>query len=261
MAAPYSKYSEEFRGSIIERVRDGKTPAELSREHGCSAQAIRNWLVRVAQDLRELQCAKDFCKNDGARQGLMRRPRRSNNAERVGYIRYSPTAQSFERQLDGVDLDCVFEDQVSLRDRDWPELLAALEYLCPGDTFVVHSFDRIARKTNQLLQIVRQLTNQRVIVEFHKPRLVFTGSACTEDLQWKMLLAFADFDRQRLFELQKEGVAAAKRKGVYKGKRKSLTPEQVAELRQRLAAGVLKSDLARSYGIATRTLYDYLKGT
>jgi DNA invertase Pin-like site-specific DNA recombinase len=155
----------------------------------------------------------------------------------------------------------LFEDRVSLRDCDWPALRAAQEYVRPGDTFVVHSFEKIARNTNQLLRIVRHLTGQQVSVECHKQGLVSCGSARTEQPQWNRcwrspISNAVACSNCRMRDWRR---AAAKRTGVYKGKRKSLTSEQVAELRQQLAAGVFRSDLARSYGITTRTLYQYLK--
>ena len=59
-------------------------------------------------------------------------------------------------------------------------------------------------------------------------------------------------------ERQREGIELAKKRGAYKGRRPSLTPEQVAELRTQAAAGVPKTQLARQYGIHRDTVYRYL---
>lgn len=50
MPKSHAPYPAEFRQQLIELVRAGRTPAELSREFGCSAQAITNWLAQEAID-------------------------------------------------------------------------------------------------------------------------------------------------------------------------------------------------------------------
>ena len=68
----------------------------------------------------------------------------------------------------------------------------------------------------------------------------------------------AEFERALIRERQREGIELAKKRGVYKGRRPSLTAEQVAELRAQAAAGVPKTELARQYGIHRDTVYRYL---
>ena len=69
--------------------------------------------------------------------------------------------------------------------------------------------------------------------------------------------AFAEFERALLKERQREGIAIAKKAGVYKGRKPSLTPELAKELRKRVAAGEKKAALAREFGISRETLYQY----
>jgi DNA invertase Pin-like site-specific DNA recombinase len=71
--------------------------------------------------------------------------------------------------------------------------------------------------------------------------------------------AFAEFERALIRERQLEGIAAAKRRGVYKGRKPKLTPELVVDLRARAAAGEPKAALAREFGISRETLYQYLR--
>jgi DNA invertase Pin-like site-specific DNA recombinase len=75
-----------------------------------------------------------------------------------------------------------------------------------------------------------------------------------------LLGAVAEFERALIRERQREGIALAKKRGVYKGRRPSLTAEQVTELRAQAAAGVPKTQLARQYGIHRDTVYRYLAG-
>jgi DNA invertase Pin-like site-specific DNA recombinase len=76
--------------------------------------------------------------------------------------------QNIERQLDGIELDRVFTDKASGKDTKRPQLQAALEYLREGDELFVHSMDRLARNAEDLLRIVRELTDRGVTVQCQK---------------------------------------------------------------------------------------------
>jgi hypothetical protein len=67
--------------------------------------------------------------------------------------------------------------------------------------------------------------------------------------------AFGEFERALLRERQREGIALAKKKGAYKGRKPSLTPEQIRELHERIASGEKKAVLAHEFGISRETLY------
>jgi DNA invertase Pin-like site-specific DNA recombinase len=74
-----------------------------------------------------------------------------------------------------------------------------------------------------------------------------------------MLGAVSEFERALIKERQREGIAIAKKNGVYKGRKASLTPEQAAELRKRVATGEKKAGIARDFNISRETLYQYLR--
>ena len=183
-----------------------------------------------------------------------------HKGQRVGYIRVSTLDQNSERQLDGVDLDKVFTDRASGKDTQRPQLVAALEYVREGDTLLVHSMDRLARNAEDLLRVVRELSGRGVSVEFVKNRLTFAGKADPmSKLMLTLLAAFGEFERELIRERQREGIAIAKAKGVYRGRKRALTPEQVKEVLEQAYAGMPKADLARAYGISRETLYQYLR--
>jgi len=79
-------------------------------------------------------------------------------------------------------------------------------------------------------------------------------------LMLTMLAAFGEFERELIRERQREGIAIAKAKGVYKGRKKALANEQVQELVELAHSGMPKAELARSYGISRETVYQYLRG-
>jgi DNA invertase Pin-like site-specific DNA recombinase len=199
----------------------------------------------------------DSILTDG-RVGVMTPARRGG--KRVGYIRVSSVDQNELRQLEGVELDKQFVDKASGKDVKRAQLQAALDYLREGDVLVVHSMDRLARNLDDLRNIVLGLTRRGVIVEFEKEHLTFTSEDnAMSNLLLSVMGAFAEFERSLIRERQREGIAIAKRAGVYRGRKPSLTPERAEELRSRVAAGEKRAALAREFGISRETLYTYAR--
>ena len=180
--------------------------------------------------------------------------------QRIGYVRVSSFDQNPERQLENISLNKVFTDKASGKDTKRPELEALLAFVREGDTVVVHSMDRLARNLDDLRRLVQMLTKRGIRIEFVKEGLHFTGEdSPMANLLLSVMGAFAEFERALIRERQREGIALAKKRGAYRGRKKALSPEQVADLRQRAAAGDQKAALAREFGISRETLYQYLR--
>lgn len=183
-----------------------------------------------------------------------------SRGQRVGYIRVSTTDQNTARQLDGVELDRIFEDKASGKDAKRPRLQELLAYVREGDTVIVHSMDRLARNVDDLRRIVTDLSGRGVRVEFQREGVTFTGEDNPMNtLLLTMLGAVAEFLRAQNLENQREGIAKAKQAGKYKGRKRVLTPEQVEQVRVRVAAGEKKTALAKEFGVNRDTLYEALK--
>ena len=122
--------------------------------------------------------------------------------------------------------------------------------------------DRLARNMDDLRSLVKSLVKRGVKVVFHKEGLTFTGEdSPMSNLLLSMLGAVAEFERSLIKERQREGIAIAKTKGVYKGRKKALGAAQVADLKaQAQHSGKTKTELARDFGISRETLYQYLNG-
>lgn len=181
---------------------------------------------------------------------------------RIGYIRVSSFDQNPERQLEQVEVRKVFTDKASGKDTERPALDELLAFVREGDTVVVHSMDRLARNLDDLRRLVQQLTKRGVRIEFVKECLTFTGEdSSMANLLLSVMGAFAEFERALIRERQREGIALAKQRGAYRGRKKALSTEQVEELQSRASAGEQKAKLAREYGISRETLYQYLKVT
>ncbi len=179
---------------------------------------------------------------------------------RIGYIRVSTLDQHEERQLEGLALDKTFLDKASGKDTKRPQLDLLMSFVRAGDTVVVHSMDRLARNLDDLRRIVQTLTGKGVRIEFIKEHLTFTGEdSPMSNLLLSVMGAFAEFERALIHERQREGIALAKKRGVYKGRKKSLSEAEVTKLRERLATGSSKARIAREFGISRETLYQYLR--
>lgn len=122
--------------------------------------------------------------------------------------------------------------------------------------------DRLARNSEDMQRIVRELKAKGVTVHFVKEKLTFAAGTdnAMDELMFSMLAAFAQFERSLIRERQREGITIAKAKGdVYVGRKPALNTEQVADLQAKAAAGAKKTALAKEFGISRETLYRYLR--
>ena len=186
------------------------------------------------------------------------------SGKKIGYVRVSTVEQHTDRQLAGITLDKVFEDKCSGKDTNRPQLTACLEYLRDGDTLYIHSIDRLARSLRDLLNIVQGLLARKVNIKFIKEGMEFNGDKPnpTQDLYLKILGAVAEWERQVIRERQREGILLARQRNAYDkcGRKPSLTPKQIEEIKERLARGEGVVSLAKEYGVSRQTIYVNCKG-
>ncbi len=113
---------------------------------------------------------------------------------------------------------------------------------------------------DDLRRLVQQLTGRGVRIEFIKEGLTFTGEdSPMANLLLSVMGAFAEFERELIRERQREGIALAKQRGAYRGRKPALNSTETAELRRRVEAREPKAALAREFGISRATLYEYLR--
>ena len=186
------------------------------------------------------------------------------SGKKIGYVRVSTVEQHTDRQLAGITLDKVFEDKCSGKDTNRPQLTACLEYLRDGDTLYIHSIDRLARSLRDLLNIVQGLLARKVSIKFIKEGMEFNSDTSnpTQDLYLKILGAVAEFERQMIRERQREGILLARQRNAYEncGRKPSLTPKQIEEIKARLALGEPLAHLAKEYSVSRQTIYVNCKG-
>lgn len=178
---------------------------------------------------------------------------------KVGYIRVSSVDQNTARQLDGVELDKVFEEKLSGKNiTDRPELQECLNFLREGDFLLVHSIDRLARNQRDLQNIVGDLVAKGVSIKFITENLEFGNKDNPMgNLMLQMMGAFAEFERTMIKSRQREGIRKAKERGQQFG-RKPLKKKMIEEINNRKAKGQSVKEIAFAMNIGASTIYKYL---
>lgn len=175
---------------------------------------------------------------------------------KVAYVRVSTEEQNEARQIEALKkhgIEKWFTEKISGKSMDRPQLQAMLDYVREGDTVYIHDFSRLARSTRDLLEIVERLQAKSVHLVSNKENLD-TGTP-TGKLMLTMIAAINEFERQNLLDRQREGIAIAKRNGIYKGRKKVTTPDDFSELYARYTRREMnKGQLAEALHVTRPTL-------
>lgn len=183
--------------------------------------------------------------------------------KRIGYLRVSTADQQTDRQLDGIALDKTFEEKISGKDTNRPELEAMLDYIREGDQVYVHELSRLGRSMIDLHKIVEEILNKKASVFFVKENIEFHPDRMNDpvkDALFGMLSVFSQFERSLIKQRQREGIEAAKAKGKHLGRPIKLTDEQKEEIRKRSAAGEKPPELSKAFNVSRGTIYNVVKG-
>jgi DNA invertase Pin-like site-specific DNA recombinase len=177
----------------------------------------------------------------------------------VGYARTSTLHQDAgldaqRSALEAYGCAKLFAEQVSsVTDR--PTLGRALDYVRDGDVFVVTKIDRLARSVADLCMIIARLEEKGVALK------ILDGGFGTGGPEGRLFInilgAIAQFERDIMLARQRDGIAAAKAAGRYKG-RKPTARNQAAEVKALAAEGLTKPEIARRLGIGERSVYRIL---
>lgn len=181
--------------------------------------------------------------------------------QRVAYIRVSAVDQNLESQkelLQKCTINKWFEEKISGKNADRPQLQAMLEYVREGDTVYVKDLSRLARNTKDLLDIVEYLTNKGVALKSIKESI--DTSSNFGKLMITFLAAIYEFERANLLERQKDGIAVAKLKGKYKGRKKVDKPANFSEVYQKWLNRQIKSVTAiHELNISEYAFYKFVR--
>ena len=183
------------------------------------------------------------------------------NRVNIAYIRVSTKEQHEDRQIEALDKALgkgeyrAFTEKISGKNMDRPELKKMLEYVREGDTIYVSELSRLGRSTADLWAIIKDIEQKGA--SFKSLKESFDTSTPSGKLQLTMLAAVAEFERDIIRERQAEGIAIAKVKGVYKG-RKKCTIKDIEEVRRKRNMGVPVAVLAREHHVSRATMYRLL---
>jgi DNA invertase Pin-like site-specific DNA recombinase len=150
---------------------------------------------------------------------------------KVAYIRVSTAEQNEDRQFEAMKhlgIEKYFDEKVSAKDMNRPKLQEMLDYVREGDIVYIKDFSRLARSTKDLLDIVERLNKKKVHLISLKENI--DSSTSTGMLMLTMIGAIYQFERNNLLERQREGIAIAKAKGAYKGRKKIAYPVEWTEI-------------------------------
>ena len=126
-----------------------------------------------------------------------------------------------------------------------------LEFLRPGDTLVVTRVDRLARSIKDLQDIVYTLKARGVTLRATEQPIDTHSAAGKAFLD--MLGVFAEFETNLRRERQREGIVAAKARGVYRGRKPSVDLHAIRRLREEQKLGA--TEIARRLGIGRASVY------
>lgn len=179
---------------------------------------------------------------------------------KIAYVRVSSEGQNLDRQEDMVvsDVDKLFREKLSGKDKNRPELMRMLEYVREGDVVVVESLSRLGRSTRDLLSIVDDLRAKKVGLISLKENID------TETPQGRFMMqvfaALAELEREAIKERQKEGIEAAKRRGKHLGRPRRRKPANWDAVYCEWKSGRIAAvEARRKMGLPHATFYNMVK--
>ncbi|MEG2110392.1 MAG: recombinase family protein [Clostridium sp.] len=179
----------------------------------------------------------------------------------IAYVRVSTVEQNADRQVVALQhhkIDKWFTEEVSGKDTNRPQLQAMLEFAREGDIIYIHDFSRLARSTADLLRIVEQLQAKGIHLISNKENI--DTSTPTGKLMLTMIGAINEFERANLKERQAEGIAIAKAKGKFKGRKKIDFPaEWEAIYKQYKNRQITGTNAMDQLGLKRNTFYNLIK--
>lgn len=175
----------------------------------------------------------------------------------IGYARVSTSGQNLDSQLAALsDCEKVFQEKISGAKDDRPELQAMLEWVREGDTVHVTKLDRLARNTRHLLEVSEYLQSKGVALNILN--IGINTATPTGKLMLTMIGAIATFEREMMLERQAEGIALAKLKGKYKG-RKPTARSKAKEVIELVENGTSKAEISHLLKIGITSIYRIIR--
>jgi DNA invertase Pin-like site-specific DNA recombinase len=145
---------------------------------------------------------------------------------KIGYVRVSTEEQNTTRQellMETLGAEKVYMDKMSGKSTERPQLKEMMAFVRTGDTVVVESISRFARNTKDLLDLVEQLSKKQV--EFVSKKESIDTTTPAGKFMLTVFAAVSELERDYILQRQSEGIAIAKAKGVYRGRKPISHPD------------------------------------
>lgn len=179
----------------------------------------------------------------------------------LAYVKVSTIEQTDSIQLECLkkyDIDNWFSEKISAKDTNRPVLKRMIEFARKGDTIYIHSLDRLAKSTKELVNTVQQLQAKGIYLVSSKENIDTTTA--TGKLMLTMIAAINNFERANMSERQREGIAIAKENGLYKGRKAIQYPNNWFVIYSQYKTRVLTGTKAMNIlGLKRNTFYKLLK--
>lgn len=175
---------------------------------------------------------------------------------KIGYAHVSTDDQNLDlqrRALQVAGCEKIFEDKISGASTKRPGLDNALAYSSPGDVFVVWKLDCIGRSLSHLITVVQELGAKQCGFQSLCEDINTTNAGGRA--LFHFMGSLAEFERALIARRTKDGLAAARARGVRIGRRKAINPDQLKHARALLEAGERPTDIARRLQVGRSTLY------
>jgi DNA invertase Pin-like site-specific DNA recombinase len=178
----------------------------------------------------------------------------------IGYARVSSQDQNLEMQLSalkeaGVRSRFMYHEKRSGRNAtDRPALQKMLSDIEQGDVVVVNHLDRLGRSLADLITIISHIKKRGGQLRVLKQD--FDTTSASGNMMWQILGVFSEFERSIREERQREGIAKAKERGVYKGRKPTIMPADVLRFANE---GMGATEIGRQLGVTRQGVYRVAK--
>lgn len=178
----------------------------------------------------------------------------------IGYIRISTAEQNEARQeviMKELGVEQIYIDKMTGKTLDRPELQKMLSFVREGDTVVVEAFSRFARNTKDLLSLVEELDKKNVA--FVSKKEAIDTKTPAGKFMLTVFAAISELEVSYLQQRQSEGIAIAKAKGVYKGRKPITHPDFEKVVKIWRTGEITAVEAMRRLGMKSSTFYNKVK--
>lgn len=181
----------------------------------------------------------------------------------LGYARVSTDDQNLNRQLDqlqkhGVEKRNIYKEKITGTKMNRPELSKLLEFATKGDTIVIADLTRLSRSTKDLVTLSEEFNSKGI--ELISLKETINTTTATGKMMFGMLSVLAQFERDLISERTKDGLAAARARGHFGGRREKLDDTKKKAVKELYASqkSTLK-EICEMFSISVPTLYKIIR--